>query len=110
MSAITISTDLDPRRQAMYLYWQGLRVTRIAEMIGENPVTVHSWKRRDKWDDYGPLDQMQITTAARYCQLILKPEKEGRDLKEIDLLARQAERHARIGKYNGGGNEADLNP
>jgi uncharacterized protein YjcR len=110
MNAITISADLDPRRQAMYLYWQGLRVARIAEMIGEKPVTVHSWKRRDKWDDYGPLDQMQITTAARYCQLILKPEKEGRDLKEIDLLARQAERHARIGKYNGGGNEADLNP
>ncbi|WP_416261808.1 terminase large subunit domain-containing protein [Gibbsiella quercinecans] len=110
MSDITNNTDLDPRRQAMYLYWQGFRVARIAEIVGENPVTVHSWKRRDKWDDYSPLEQMQITTAARYNQLILKPEKEGKDFKEIDLLARQAERHARIGKYNAGGNEADLNP
>ncbi|MCV5785040.1 terminase, partial [Escherichia coli] len=25
-------------------------------------------------------------------------------------LARQSERHARIGKFNNGGNEADLNP
>lgn len=29
---------------------------------------------------------------------------------EIDLLARQSERHARIGKFSNGGNEADLNP
>ncbi|QOL13283.1 terminase ATPase subunit family protein [Dickeya dianthicola] len=103
-------TDLDPRRHAMFLWFQGLRIARIAEMLGEKPATVHSWKKRDKWGDYGPLDQMQLTTAARYCQLVMKPVKEGRDLKEIDLLARQAERHARIGKYNNGGNEADLNP
>ncbi|MGK3472581.1 GPO family capsid scaffolding protein, partial [Klebsiella pneumoniae] len=42
-------------------------------------------------------DQMQLTTAARYCQLIMKEHKEGKDFKEIDLLARQSERHARIG-------------
>ncbi len=53
---------------------------------------------------------MQLTTAARYCQLIMKEHKEGEDFKEIDLLARQSERHARIGKFNNGGNEADLNP
>lgn len=34
-------------------------------------------------------------TAARYCQLIMKEQKEGKDFKEeIDLLARQSERHA----------------
>lgn len=79
-------------------------------MLGEKVATVHSWKKRDKWGDYGPLDQMQLTTAARYCQLIMKEHKEGKDFKEIDLLARQSERHARIGKFNNGGNEADLNP
>lgn len=102
--------DLDPRRQALLLYFQGYRIARIAEMLGEKTATVHSWKKRDKWCEYGPLSQMQITTAARYCQLILKPHKEGKDFKEIDLLARQSERHARIGKFNNGGNEADLNP
>ena len=40
----------------------------------------------------------------------MKEHKEGKDFKEIDLLARQSERHARIGKFNNGGNEADLNP
>lgn len=102
--------DLDPRRQALLLYFQGYRIARIAEMLGEKPATVHSWKKRDKWGDYGPLDQMQLTTAARYCQLIMKEQKEGKDFKEIDLLARQSERHARIGKFSNGGNEADLNP
>jgi uncharacterized protein YjcR len=34
----------------------------------------------------------------------------GRDYKEIDLLSRQAVQQARIGKFNNGGNEADLNP
>lgn len=94
----------------MFLYFQGLRIARIAEMLGEKPATVHSWKKRDGWSKIGPLDQMQLTTTARYCQLIMNPAKEGRDFKEIDLLARQAERHARIGKFNTGGNEADLNP
>ncbi|WIL42578.1 terminase ATPase subunit family protein [Pantoea agglomerans] len=102
--------DLDPRRQALLLYFQGYRIARIAEMLGEKPATVHSWKKRDRWGDYGPLDQMQLTTAARYCQLVMKETKEGKDYKEIDLLARQSERHARIGKFNNGGNEADLNP
>jgi len=40
----------------------------------------------------------------------MKETKEGRDFKEIDLLARQSKRHARIGKFSNGGNEADLNP
>ena len=95
MNTTLTPADLDPRRQAMLLYFQGYRVARIAEMLGEKVATVHSWKKRDKWGDYGPLDQMQLTTAARYCQLIMKEHKEGKDFKEIDLLARQSERHAR---------------
>ena len=105
-----LHSELDPRRQAMFLYFQGLRIARIAEMLGQKPATVHSWKKRDKWADYSPLDQMQLTTAARYCQLVMKQTKEGKDYKEIDLLGRQAERQARIDKYNKGGNEAVLNP
>ena len=93
----------------MLLYFQGYRIARIAEMLGEKPATVHSWKKRDKWGDYGPFDQMQLTTAA-----LLPADHEGdkrrRDFSEIDLLARQSERHARIGKFSNGGNEADLNP
>ncbi len=94
----------------MFLYFSGIRIARIAEMLGEKPATVHSWKKRDKWADIGPLDQMQLTTAARYCQLVMKEQKEGKDYKEIDLLSRQAVQQARIGKFNNGGNEADLNP
>lgn len=110
MNTTPITSDLDPRKQAMFLYFSGIRIARIAEMLGEKPATVHSWKKRDKWADIGPLDQMQLTTAARYCQLVMKEQKEGKDYKEIDLLSRQAVQQARIGKFNNGGNEADLNP
>ncbi len=105
-----IAKDLDPRRQAMYLYWQGFRVSRIAEMLGEKRATVHSWKRREGWDKVSPLDQIQITTAARYNQLVLKSPKEPSDYKELDLLGRQMERHARIGRFGDTGRESDLNP
>ncbi|WP_342221614.1 terminase large subunit domain-containing protein [Candidatus Fukatsuia endosymbiont of Tuberolachnus salignus] len=110
MDNITLTRELDPRRQAMYLYWQGLQVARIAEILGIKATTLHSWKRRDQWDQYGVLEKMQLTTATRYCQLVAIEAKSGRDFKELDALGRQAERHARIGKYNNGGNEADLDP
>lgn len=48
----------------------GCCIARIAEILGEKPATVHNWKKRDKWGDYGPLDQMQLITAERYWQLI----------------------------------------
>ncbi|KOQ85686.1 hypothetical protein ABW49_23410, partial [Enterobacter asburiae] len=35
MNTTLTPTDLDPRRQAMLLYFQGYRVARIAEMLGE---------------------------------------------------------------------------
>ena len=55
MNTTLTPADLDPRRQAMLLYFQGYRVARIAEMLGEKVATVHSWEKRDKWGDYGPL-------------------------------------------------------
>lgn len=106
-----VSPDLDPRRRARDLYWQGWRVIRISEHLGEKPATIHSWKRRDKWDEYSPVERAESSTEARYIQLIWKEPKEGADYKEIDLLGRQMERLARVKKYStGGGNESDLNP
>lgn len=102
--------DLDPRRAARALYWQGWRVARIAEHLGEKPATVHSWKRRDEWDESDPTERIASTIEARLQQLVLKENKEGRDFKEIDLLGRQVERMARVGKYQQTGREVDLNP
>ena len=75
-------------------------------MLGEKVATVHSWKNATS-GDYGPLDQMQLTTAARYCQLIMKEHKEGKDLKKLTRW--RASRSATRGsaKLNNGGNEAD---
>lgn len=106
-----LNIDIDPRRRARDLYWQGFRVARIAEMVGEKAGTVHSWKRRDGWDDSDPIDRVDSSLEARLIQLIGKDPKEGKDYKEIDLLGRQIERLARVRKFSAkGGNEADLNP
>jgi len=103
--------DLDTRRQAKFLYWQGFRIARIAELLGEKRATIDSWKRRDKWDDAAPIERAEYVLEARLTQLILKDPKEGKDFKEIDLLGRQMERFARVRRYERpGGHEGDLNP
>lgn len=102
--------DQDPKWLARSLYWQGWRVARIAEHLGVKPATVHSWKKRDAWDDADPADRIAATLEARLQQLIMKDGKEGRDYKEVDLLMRQVERMARVGKYRATGKESDLNP
>ncbi|SUD93284.1 Uncharacterized conserved protein [Ralstonia mannitolilytica] len=101
---------MDPRRVARSLYWQGYRVARIAEMLKVKPVTVHSWKRRDRWADTTPDERVALTIEERLMRLVAKEQKEGRDFKEIDLLNRQLNNIARRERYRDGGNETDLNP
>lgn len=105
-----LAPDLDPRRRARDLYWQGWRIARIAEHLGVKANTLNSWKRRDKWDEFDPVERVELSVEARLIQLIAKENKEGKDFKEIDLLGRQMANTARVKKYNKGGNEADLNP
>lgn len=107
---MAITETFDNRKKAMHLYFSGYRIARIAESLGEKAPTIHSWKRRDNWDEINPTERAELTVEARYCNLILKESKEGKDFKEIDLLGRQLERMARIRKYQNGGNETDLNP
>lgn len=107
---MAITETFDNRKKAMHLYFSGYRIARIAESLGEKASTIHSWKRRDNWDEINPTERAELAVEARYCNLILKENKEGKDFKEIDLLGRQLERMARIRKYQNGGNETDLNP
>ncbi|HEM8306836.1 MULTISPECIES: terminase ATPase subunit family protein [Providencia] len=102
--------DFEPRKRAMHLYFSGHRIARIAEILKEKSSTIHSWKRRDKWDEITPIERVEMTLEMRLCTLLEKDNKEGKDFKEIDLLYRQVERHAKIHKYQNGGNEVDLNP
>lgn len=100
----------DNRRQAKFLYWTGLRICAIAEMLDEKEKTVHAWKTRDEWDRADSVERIGGALEARLVQLILKDGKTGGDFKEIDLLHRQLERQARIERYKAGGTDTDLNP
>ncbi|WP_116294625.1 terminase ATPase subunit family protein [Cupriavidus taiwanensis] len=110
LSVHSFDPEMEPRRIARALYWQGYRVARIAEMLRVKPVTVHSWKRRDAWDNADAVERIGTSIEARMALLVAKEKKEGKDYKEIDLLGRQIERLARVRRYEGSGNEADLNP
>ncbi|WP_429168998.1 terminase ATPase subunit family protein [Aeromonas rivipollensis] len=101
---------IEPRRQAMHLFFQGYPLRAIAELLQTPEGTVSTWKKRDGWDDIKPIDRVDFAIEARMCQLIAKEVKSGGDFKEIDLLGRQLERIARVNRYSNGGNEADLNP
>jgi len=100
----------DARHAARTLYWQGWRVCAIARHLGIKRTTLHSWKSREAWQQAGPLARTEAALETRLTTLIAKEAKEGRDFKEIDLLARQMERMARIRRYEAGGTETDLNP
>lgn len=103
--------EIDQRRAARGLYWQGWRVSDIAEYFGLPRTTVESWKTRDTWDDSTAIERVESSLEARMVQLVGKEPKTGSDFKEIDLLGRQVERLARVRRYGEpGGHEGDLNP
>jgi uncharacterized protein YjcR len=108
--APTLDSNADPRRLARALYWQGWRITSVAEHLQLKRATVEAWKQRDKWDEAQPVERMESSAETRLCALIAKPVKTGSDFKEIDLLGRMVERFARVRKYGETGKESDLNP
>jgi uncharacterized protein YjcR len=98
------------RDAARSLYWQGWRISSIAKHLKIKRSTVASWKERDKWHLSTAIDRVEGTIEARMVQLVGKEVKTGSDFKEIDLLTRSLVQMSRKRRYDGGGNEADLNP
>ena len=98
------------RREARALYWMGWKLSHISEHLGIPRGTLHGWLKTEKWNDATPTHRVECTLEARMVSLIMKEQKTGGDVKEIDLLGRQMERLARIGKYEKTGREVDLNP
>lgn len=111
LPTISPSQNTDPRRLAKTLYWQGWRVSLIAEHLGLKRTTIESWKQRDGWDSASPLEKIENSLEGRLVQLVVKEVKSGSDYKEIDLLMRQVVQAARVRRYEApNGNEVDLNP
>lgn len=82
-----IDQRLDPRLTARNLYWQGWKITAIAQHLGLKPATVHSWKLRGNWDGGTPVQRIQASAEARLIQLINLPRKSDGVYKEIKQLS-----------------------
>ncbi len=108
--AIEPQPVVERRISARHLYWQGWRLSSIAEFLRIPRSTIQGWKDAEKWDEAQPVQRVEGALESRLVQLIAKDSKTGGDFKEIDLLGRQMERLARIGKYSETGKEGDLNP
>lgn len=107
----TVSNDPAAMRDAARsLYWQGWRISSIAKHLKIKRSTVASWKERDKWHLSTAVDRVEGRIEARMVQLVRKEAKTGSDFQEIDLLTRSLVQMSRKRRYDGGGNEADLNP
>lgn len=98
------------RREARALFWMGWKLTHIAEKLDVPRGTLHGWCKAEKWSETPATQRVEHSLESRMVQLIAKDAKTGGDFKEIDLLGRQLERLARIGKYEKTGREVDLNP
>ncbi len=80
------------RKKARRLYFTGMEVAEIAVTLGVSEFTVYSWRRRDGWDGENRASGLPERLTARMNMLIEKPDKSGKDFKEIDLLGRQIAR------------------
>lgn len=100
----------DPRAKARHLFWAHYTLEQIAEVLDVPGATVRSWKHRDKWESIAPIGRAEEVMSAELIRLVLKADKTGKDVRDIDLLGRQLERFARIRRYEApGGHEGDLN-
>ena len=66
MNTTLTPADLDPRRQAMLLYFQGYRVAALLKCWARKLQLSQLEKTRQVGVTMGRWNQMQLTTAARY--------------------------------------------
>ena len=102
--------DLSPEKNARLLFWRGFTCAEIARLMGIPDTTVRSWKTREGWDRAPIARRIEEQIDVRLAVLVAKDDKSDKDYNEMDKLAKILERTARIGRYQDGGNEADLNP
>ncbi|WP_249960856.1 terminase large subunit domain-containing protein [Histophilus somni] len=101
---------LSARQEARLMYWRGFTCAEIARRLEVHYNTVRSWFEADKWEKSTIAERVNAQIEVRYAQLIAKEEKSAQDYNEIEQLAKQLERTARLNKYEKTKNEADINP
>ncbi|CAL4868195.1 hypothetical protein MMA231_02470 [Asticcacaulis sp. MM231] len=110
----TVPIPYDARRQARSLYWRGWGVTEIADELQLKRTTVQSWCDRDKWADAPMMQRIEECVATKLMTIVSKDKYTGSDVRDIDLLTRQAVNieiaKTKVRRYEQpDGHEGDLN-
>ena len=83
---MAVNSNIDPRLMARELFWQGWRISDIAQHLGLNPAAVYSWKSRENWEGGSPLSRVAASAEMRLHVLIGQPKKSDADYKEMRQL------------------------
>lgn len=73
-------------QRARQLYWQGYPPAEIARLMGINPNTVYSWKKRDEWDTTPPIQRVTTSIDARLIQLTTKDKRPAATSRKLTCL------------------------
>jgi len=98
------------RDEARGLYWQGFKISEIAQKLNLPRTTVDSWRKRDRWDNASVTTRTNAAVHERLCQIIMVPDKSASLLQEMGMLQKILESNARIKNYEKTGRAGDLNP
>jgi uncharacterized protein YjcR len=69
--------NADLRRHARALYWQGWRISSIAQHLALKRATVESWKQRDRWHEAPAIERIESSLETRLAVLIARQAKDG---------------------------------
>ncbi len=95
---------------ARTMFWQGYKISDIADILKIAYGTIDSWKRRGKWDQASVVKKCEISVEARLVKLIAREGKDQKDLNEMESLIKILERTARITQFGKSGKISDINP
>lgn len=98
------------KKTAMHLYWRGYSIAEISRLTDTPDSTIRSWQKADNWDNASVIKRCSEHIECRYNLLIAKEDKSDKDFNEIELLAKQLEKMARIKAFEQSGKHSDLNP
>lgn len=103
-------TEADLERIKL-MHFQGYKQIEIAKKFKVTPTAINQIIQKKGWDKASAINKSITAAALRYSLLISENEKNGKNIKEVEVVLKHIERLAKLEKYLAGDlKEKDLNP